>query len=251
MTGNDITAEASRLARGLADTLEPTFERIERIAATAASTRPSRGGTWSEGDLLPAQRQILKLIAEDDLLVGMGFVAAPLMVDSQERYMMWWQRNDGRTSRLKLNFDRSSIDVYDYVEMEWFQLPQGGRARVATGPYVDYSGSELYIVTAAVPVLFDDGFLGIAGADLLFGELERRLVDGLRKASAEAVIVTSERRVVAANSPRWVHGAKLPSLPAIGAHTEGAVWQAVEALPGGTGWLLAVTDAQIGRMNIS
>lgn len=230
---------ARRLAQAASGILEPTFESVEQIAATVISTRPSDGTPWSEAHMAPVQNQALDLISRDSLVAGMGFVAAPGIVDGRERYMLWWQRNEGRTSRLKLNFDRSSIDVYDYVEMEWFQQSAAGQPRVMVGPFVDYSGSELYIVTATVPVMLGDDFIGVAGADLLFGEVERGLVGVLRRASADAVIVNAERRVVATNSPRWVPGSLLPAVPEEGVNVGGVTFDAAERLPLGTGWVLA------------
>jgi hypothetical protein len=231
---------ARRLAQAASGILEPTFENVEQVAATVISTRPRGGARWSEAHMAPVQSQVLDLISHDPLVAGMGFVAAPGIVDGRERYMLWWQRNEGRTSRLKLNFDRSSIDVYDYVEMEWFQQSAAGQPRVMVGPFVDYSGSELYIVTATVPVMSGDDFIGVAGADLLFGEVERGLVGVLRRASAEAVIVTAERRVVATNSARWVPGSLLPAVPEEGLSIGEVTFDAVERLPLGSGWVLAM-----------
>lgn len=248
MSETPAAEAASRLAGALSAILLPVYERLERVAATVAATaRPP--GEWTEADLGPVQDRIVELIAEDDALVGMGFVPAPLVMAGQERAMMWWQRNDGRTSRLKLNFDRTSIDVYDYVEMEWYAQPASGQARVAMGPYVDYSGSELYIVTTAVPVLVEGRFVGVAGADLLFGELERRLLDVLRKQPFEAVVVNGERRVIAANSPRWVLGTRLASALEVDGAAQGAVVVAVEPLPLGTDWVLGLAVSAEGANN--
>lgn len=249
MSETTAAEEAPRVAAALCAILLPVYERIERVAATVAAT-PAPPGEWTESDLAPVQERIVASIVEDDALVGMGFVPAPLVIAGQERAMMWWQRNDGRTTRLRLNFDRSSIDVYDYVEMEWFQQPAAGRARVAMGPYVDYSGSELYIVTTAVPVLVDGRFVGVTGADLLFGELERRLVDALRKEPFEAVIVNAERRVIAANSPRWVLGTRLAAAPEVGRAEGGVVYAAVEPLLPGMGWVLGLVVAEEGAKNL-
>ncbi|CAA9315136.1 MAG: FIG00828551: hypothetical protein [uncultured Nocardioidaceae bacterium] len=153
-----------------------------------------------------------------------------------ERFMSWWQRSPaGGVARLRLNFDPASVDVYDYLQMEWFQSARGGRRRVVYGPYVDYSGSELYILTMTVPVHLAGGFVGVVGADLAATALERRLVLVLRRSADEAVLVSAERRVLATNSPRWVVGTRLPGLP-----TAGASFTTVEEVPNGTGWLVAV-----------
>jgi len=165
----------------------------------------------------------------------MGFVAAPSVVEGRERYMAWWQRHNERVARLRLNFDPTSIDVYDYLQMDWYQLAQRGQQRVAYGPYVDYSGSDMYTITATIPVIADGIFLGVAGADLVVGDVERRLIEVLRHTDEDAVVVNTERRVIAANTPRWLVGSRLDTVP-----TVGETFADVAELPLGTGWCLAI-----------
>jgi hypothetical protein len=59
----------------------------------------------------------------------------------------------------------------------------------------------------------------------------------LRAVPAPAVIVTAERRVVAANTPQWICGTRLPRLPAAG----DGDFAAVTEIGAGSGWLLAAT----------
>lgn len=235
---------AAFLAAQVAGVLEPVFVRLEQLTRAVLKTRP-RGGQWTEGQLYEVQKTVLELLGKDPMHVGMGFVADPGAVEDLERYMLWWQQNGGRTSRLRLNFDRTSIDVYDYAEMEWFTLPRAGYERVTFGPYVDYSGSELYIVTATVSVTAEGTFYGVVGADLLFGELERRLLAVLREAPLDAVLVNAERRVVSANSPRWVHGSRLRDLPRAGADVDGVRYTDAAPLPDGTGWFVGLAEREI------
>ncbi|WP_324789314.1 cache domain-containing protein [Streptomyces sp. H51] len=235
--------DAATLARTASDVLEPVFARLSRIADAVVESRPPRGG-WSEAHLAKVQKLLVELVAEDRLAVGYGFAAAPGQIDGQDRYIAWWQRQGERVVRLRLNFDPMSVDVYDYLQMEWFQLARQPRGRVAYGPYVDYSGSELYVVTAAVPIVADGDFLGVAGVDLSVGDLERRLIAVLRGARTEAVLVNAERRVVAANTPRWVIGARLPQMPAPSGSAALSPFVDVAELPLGTGWVLALAESE-------
>lgn len=231
-------SELDALAAELSAVLEPAFQRLESLATTVTETHPVSGG-WTERQLAPVAEEAARLIGEDEIAVGFGYVAAPGDVDGKDRYLAWWQRNRGRISRLRLNFDPTSIDVYDYLEMEWFRLAQQGRRRVAYGPYVDYSGSELYIVTATVPVHVDGRFVGVAGADLVVAEIERRLVAVLQSATVDAVVVSGERRVLAANTPRWVVGARLPQMPGEERSADGE-FPLVAELAVGIGWVVAL-----------
>jgi hypothetical protein len=234
-------AQTAKLARSVSAVLEPVFSRLEEVARVAADSRPAHGLGWSETDLGDVRQLLLELIVEDSLNVGMGFVAAPGAIDDKDRYLLWWQQQGDRVTRLRLNFDRASIDVYDYVEMDWFRLAGPDRPRVTVGPYIDYSGSEQYIVTASVPVVVDGETVGIAGADLLLRELERRLLEVVRGTSRETLIVNSERRIVVANSPRWVPGARLRALPRSGERLEDRVVIEVAELDVGIGWSLVTT----------
>ena len=235
----DDRSELDALAAAISGVLEPGFQRLESLAATVIESHPASGG-WTDRQLVPVVDEAARLIAEDEIAVGLGYVAAPGNVVGKERYLAWWQRSGESISRLRLNFDPTSIDVYDYLEMEWFQLAQQGQRRVAYGPYVDYSGSGLYIVTTTVPVHVDERFVGVVGADLVVAEIERRFVGVLQSTSVDAVVVSGERRVVATNTPRWVVGARLPRMP--GTHPSADDdFPLVTQLAGGTGWGVALS----------
>lgn len=232
-------ARASDLAARASDALEPIYDLLGRVAAEVLRSRPARAAL-TESHFSGLQRLLADLLTHEHGIWGMGFVAAPFVVDGRERYMAWWQRNHERVARLRLNFDPTSIDVYDYLQMDWYQLAQRGQARVAYGPYVDYSGSDLYTITATIPVVADGAFLGVAGADLSVGDVERALIEVLRQTPQDAVVVNTERRVIAANTPRWIVGSLLPSMPQAGPAADPAAFRDVAEMPLGTEWVLAI-----------
>jgi hypothetical protein len=199
----------------------------ERLAAT-------REVIWHQLHLLPAAD-------------GAGIVAAPGVVAGKHRHLEWWQRGaagEGGTggesfARIRLNLDPESIDLYDYLDMDWFTVPGRERRRYVYGPYVDFSGADRYVLTMTVPVADGPEFLGVAGVDLRMSHLEPELLAALRAVTVPAVLVTAERRVVAANTPRWISGTRLDRLPAPG---DGA-FDAVTAVGADSGWLLATTQS--------
>ncbi len=227
MTAQDLAVEASQA-------VEPFYRLLDAVAEEVLRSRPPRAAL-TETHFSGLQRLLAELLAEEHGIWGMGFVAAPSVVEGRERYMAWWQRHNERVARLRLNFDPTSIDVYDYLQMDWYQLAQRGQQRVAYGPYVDYSGSDMYTITATIPVIADGTFLGVAGADLVVGDVERRLIEVLRHTDEDAVVVNTERRVIAANTPRWLVGSRLDTVP-----TVGETFADVAELPLGTGWCLAI-----------
>lgn len=231
---------ARRLAERASQPLEPIYELLQRIADEVLRSRPRRAAL-TEAHFSGLQRMLADLLRDERAVWGMGYIAAPFAVEGKERYLAWWQRRDDRVARLRLNFDPTSIDVYDYLEMDWYQLALNGQQRVAYGPYVDYSGSDMYTITATIPVVGEDGtFLGIAGADLVVGEVERKLLEVLRGAGDDTLIVSTERRVIASNTPRWFVGSRLPAMPTVGPPDDPEAFREVADMPLGTGWVLAV-----------
>jgi hypothetical protein len=176
---------------------------------------------------------------------GAGIVAAPGVIAGKARHLEWWQRTgsgDGPDgfARIRLNLDPESIDLYDYLDMDWFTIPRREGRPYVYGPHIDFSCADRYVVTMTVPVTDDspDGerkFLGIAGADIRMSHFEPDLLAILRTVPAPAVLVTIERRVVAANTPHWIPGTRLPRLPAPG----DADFAAVTEIGANSGWLLA------------
>lgn len=242
MTDN---AQASRLADEASHALEPIYELLAGIAEDVLRSRPSRAAL-TEAHFRGLQRRLADLLQEERAVWGMGYIAAPFVVDGKERYLAWWQRHNDRVARLRLNFDPTSIDVYDYLQMDWYRLAQSGHPRVAYGPYVDYSGSDMYTITATIPIVAEGTFLGVAGADLVVGEVERHLLEALRQADDDAVVVNTERRVIAANSARWIVGSRMPAMPVAGPSADPSAFREVAEMQLGTGWVLAIAWPDTG-----
>ncbi|QIV80420.1 cache domain-containing protein [Mycolicibacterium frederiksbergense] len=230
MTAQELATEASHA-------VEPFYRLLDTVAEEVLRSRPPRA-SLTETHFSGLQRLLAGLLTTEHGIWGMGFVAAPSVVEGRERYMAWWQRHNERVARLRLNFDPTSIDVYDYLQMDWYQLAQRGQQRVAYGPYVDYSGSDMYTITATIPVIADGTFLGVAGADLVVGDVERRLIEVLRHTGEDAVVVNTERRVIAANTPRWLVGSRLDAVP-----TDDETFHEVAELPLGNGWSVAIANS--------
>lgn len=234
---------AQHLAAGVSALVGPVFDSLEALAGEVLGCRAGSGsGPCTERSLSPLESAIAPRMAAHPSLTGMGYVAEPGTVAGQERFLIWWQRSGDELARLRLNFDATSVDIYDYLQMEWYQQARDGGARNAFGPYVDYSGAGLYVVTMSVPVVADGVFLGVAGGDVVMSQLEPRLIAILRTATHEAVVVNRERRVLAANTATWVVGTRLPAMPAVG----DAGFVDVADVPDGPGWVVAVGDRLVG-----
>jgi hypothetical protein len=218
-------------------------QRRNCLAAGAALTPDRLSGLreiiWHQLSLLPAAD-------------GAGIVAAPGVIAGKDRHLEWWQRTDGGTdgfARIRLNLDPESIDLYDYLDMDWFTIPRRAGRPYVYGPHIDFSCADRYVVTMTVPVTDASSpnhgaagereFLGVAGADIRMSYLEPELLAILRSVPAPAVLVTAERRVVAANTPHWISGTRLRRLPAAG----DGDFAAVKEIGADSGWRLAAATA--------
>jgi hypothetical protein len=261
-------AELAETAGRVRAALAEIFGRIRPIGAAFAAQRRAclAAGTDLTPDRLTGVRKIIwrqldRLPAAD----GAGIVAAPGVVAGRERHLEWWQRTAAGDdaaegySRIRLNLDPQSIDLYDYLDMDWFTVPRAEGRRYVYGPYIDFSGADRSILAMTIPVLDPSGgeggesgvrasgvrasgggeFLGVAGADIRMSHLEPALLAILRALAAPAVLVTAERRVLAANTPRWIPGTRLHRLPRPGDDE----FTAVTADGADSGWLLAAARA--------
>jgi methyl-accepting chemotaxis protein-like sensor len=259
---NEPLAELDAAAARVRAALEAQFGPVQAIGAAFLEQRRQclAAGAPLSPERLAGMREViwhqLRLLPAAD---GAGVVAAPGVVAGKERHLEWWQRThtagggaagagaaeggagDGAGegfARIRLNLDPESIDLYDYLDMDWFTVPRQERRRCVYGPYVDFSGADRYVLAMTVPVADGGEFLGVAGADVLMARLEPELLAALRDVAAPAALVTAERRVIAANTPRWISGTRLGRLPAPG---DGS-FSAVTPVGADSGWLVAAAE---------
>jgi hypothetical protein len=170
-----------------------------------------------------------------DAAFGYGFIAAPGVVEGLERYLFWFQHGERGLRRLRLNVDPADINVYDYLDMDWYTKAEQTRRPVLYGPYVDYTGSDHFVLTLTLPVVHEGRFLGVTGGDLLMTRMEVELVPVLNQVEAETVVVNADRQVVMSNSARWIPGDRLRTHPL----DDVSAFTVVSELVAGTGWAMA------------
>ncbi|MEV0974671.1 cache domain-containing protein [Microtetraspora glauca] len=231
---------AERVAERIRALLGGVFDALDELGAEVVRRRRAlldEGRRLKEAHLGMLEPFIKEELARQPMADGLGFLAAPDVIGGVERYIHWWHRTGDTVARMRLNFDPTSVDLYDYLQMDWFVAARDRGERAVFGPYVDYTGANRYVLTLTVPVS-DEIFLGVAGADLAMSDVEPALLRALRSAGRDALLVSAERRVVAANTPRWVVGSRLPSMPR---PHEG---EFVEVCPVGldSGWVVALAE---------
>ena len=89
-------------------------------------------------------------------------------------------------------------------------MPRDSGTRWVHGPYLDYTGVDLYVCTFAIPVNSRQGqFVGIAGADVPVARLDEALLPTFAAHRTPLVLTNAEGRVIVANDAEHVPGSKL------------------------------------------
>jgi hypothetical protein len=166
----------------------------------------------SRADLQPLEPSLRAALDDGTRprLAGLGYIAAVDVLRDRPRWLEWVRRaEDGSLARLEPDLDPESFGFYDFTAADWFRQPlvRGGRSVV--GPYVDFAGTDEYVVTFTVPIVNDTGVLGVAGADLRPGDLADAVMSPLCAIGADAVLVNADDRIVVSNTSRWPVGSLL------------------------------------------
>jgi Methyl-accepting chemotaxis protein-like, first PDC sensor domain len=234
-----VADDLGEATRAITEVLESVFASVGVIGERVVELRRralERGVRFAPRHLAQARPVILEQLRRHPFADGFGVLSAPELVLGRTRYLEWWRHDGHQVIPLWLNFDPTSVDIYDYFEMEWFTNAQRRHARTVFGPYVD-ACSDHYVITMTSP-LVDGAFLGVVGADVRMSLFEADLLAVFGNFERDVVLVNAERRVILANSPRWTVGARLSSLPS--AIDDDYV--AVASVGADSNWLLAAVD---------
>lgn len=214
--------------------LVPLAGLAERIGGLVPAD--AIGRVTERQHLAPALPSIEADLAASETAAGLGFVAAPGVIEGRDHYLLWLQKQDGGIRRLTLNLDPSDPGLYDYHDTEWFTAARDRGGPAAYGPYIDYAGADLMVMTVGVPVTAGGRFIGVAGADLFAAAVEQRLTRLLRAVPGDAVLVGPDRCVVASGTPLWLPGERLAAPP----ERDPGRYRAVGPVSPWTGWVLAL-----------
>jgi hypothetical protein len=191
--------------------LRDTFAGIETLRALAIDVHRravAEGRAPTTTDLSTIRPTVLEHLSTHARLAGTGVIAAPDMLADQPRWLEWWRRTpaDDGPLPLAVDLDTGNIGSYDYPLAPWFEVPCRTGRRVVVGPYVDYAGTDEYILTFAAPISSDAGFFGVAAADIRANDLERAMRPMLDAEGPATLLVNATGRVLASNTPATIVG---------------------------------------------
>lgn len=229
-------AEALELAETTAcsyanSVLDEVFAGIEVLADQAAAlharaSAENRKPTTTE--LATIRSTVLAhLGGEHPKLAGTGVIAAPDSLADEPRWLEWWRTSadSDQPQQLTPDLDPNHVDGYVYTAAPWFETPRATGGRVIVGPYVDYAGTDEYILTFADPVHVGDRFVGVAAADIRTTDLEERLLPLLSDAGSQLLLVNAYGRIIASNTPAAIVGCLVNQEQSSGEHVPiGTAW---------------------------
>lgn len=200
--------------RTLLSWVEPLAARIDYEQRIGPLTRARL-----DGMVEPYALDALDL--PDVPVYGAGFIAAIDLLADARSHLAWWQGTERR--QLVLASQSVNKEHIDYSELEWYRVPLSSGEPHVAGPYVDYLCSDEYTITIAVPVTIDGAFAGVAGLDLLVGEVERQLTPRFAALGHQVTLTNGVGRVVVSTDPRCatgdsVRGSRLAELPRATCH---------------------------------
>jgi hypothetical protein len=217
----DLDHPVRRALDEVLDALALPRRQVQATAAAFAARAPRRRADLRA--LEPHLRSALDALPAG--VDGTGVVVAEDLLEDAPLHLEWWRRGaGGATERLEVSFDEEDPARFNYPEAEWFAVPRDQGTPWIAGPFVDSGGTNRHLCTYSVPVRSPAGaFLGIAGADLRVGHLERTARRALATVPEPAALVNRDGRVIASSDPGIAAGTLLDAAGLPG----GGVWDPV------------------------
>jgi hypothetical protein len=187
------------------DDLNNLLPDILRIANAAVDRAPAKA------DFEPLRPQLQAIIARHEGLVdGAGIAFGQDVLRDAASWLEWWRAGQGGEPEFAAHvFNPDSIRYYDYSAMSWFQLPTTSGRSLAMGPYIDSGGTDLNIVTLAVPFRTAEGSPSALGADICLPVLASIFLKSVASRDRAVVLVNDGGRVVTSNTARHSTGTLL------------------------------------------
>jgi len=171
-TNNRAVADIRAAARQLDDFIA----RIAMLPRTTASRQLAYGPNPDPG-MVPLMAQLLAQMPVDEVY---GLAMAFEHKQWQEADAMPWVDRKSWPNPARVGYD------YHDPNQEWYSGTKSARSFYITEPYFDVGGSEIPMVTLAVP-MFEAGsnFLGVATADLALNRIREMVRSARLRGAAE------------------------------------------------------------------
>lgn len=205
-----VTQTLQRTADALSSSIKTVFADLEIVAASVSAAAEAAPGVPRRSDFLFLRDEFATFIKRhSDLIIGAGIAYAPGGLAEASHWLEWWRaQTKGEAKFVTHDLNPDSLNYYDYTTREWFKLPTTTGKPVAVGPYVDFGGINVNIITLCVPAATAQG-IHMLGCDLPLAKLEGVFLRALRVREPVVALVGPNGRVIASNSARIVSGTLL------------------------------------------
>lgn len=202
-----------RTAEAISSSVGSVFEDLEKIAGAVSVAAVNASGIPRRSAFHFLKQELANFIKQHSaLIVGAGIAYAPGSLPEAPHWLEWWRAQPAASSGdmrfVTHDLNPDSLNYYDYSSREWFTIPSASGKPVAVGPYVDFGGINVNIITLCVPAATPQG-THILGGDLTLAKLERVFLRALQRHDPSVVLLGPNSRVIASNDPRIASGTLL------------------------------------------
>jgi hypothetical protein len=196
-----------RTATALSSSISSVFFDLEKIAGTVSAAAAAVSGVPRRSEFLFLKQDLANFIKlHADIIVGAGIAYAPGSLREATHWLEWWRtQRTGEPRFVTHDLNPDSLNYYDYTTRDWFTIPSASRQPVAVGPYVDFGGINVNIITLCVPAPTAQG-IQILGCDLTLANLEGIFLRALQLREPVVVLLGPNGRVIASNNARIATG---------------------------------------------
>lgn len=196
-----------RTATALSSSISGVFVDLEKIADTVTAAAAAASGVPRRSEFLYLKQELANFIKQhSDIIVGAGIAYAPGSLREATHWLEWWRtQRTGEPRFVTHDLNPDSLNYYDYTTRDWFTIPSAIGQPVAVGPYVDFGGINVNIITLCVPAPTAQG-IQILGCDLTLANLEGIFLRALQLREPAVVLLGPNGRVIASNNARIATG---------------------------------------------
>ncbi|MDV6011702.1 hypothetical protein [Haloechinothrix sp. LS1_15] len=188
-------------------------DALRRLTVEVHERAAGEGRLPGTADLASIRPTVFQHLASGvPVISGTGVIAAPGSLADRPRWLEWWRtpRGSAAPRPLTVDLDPHHIGGYEYTSTTWFDKPRRTGQRVVVGPYVDYAGTDEYILTFSCPIRSAERFLGVAAADVRTSDLEAMMLPLLDAVAPVCLLVNATGRVITSNTVDAIAGALVP-----------------------------------------
>jgi len=183
---NETDAAANRIQ----DTLHAVEEQTRTLASAVEALDPDEAGM---------ERLLRRFVPDNPDVWGAAIAFEPGAAPGHPsgRHALYFHRladAPGELGSADLTSER-----YRYWEREWYTSPVGSGRPSWSDPYLDVGGGDVAMVTYSMPIRDGDAIRGVVTADLRLRWLDQRVSEVQLGRSGFGVIVSRDRRVIAAS----------------------------------------------------